>query len=200
MLRFISKFHKRRKATGECHHAIWLTDIECGGKIQKWHGVENKVWPFQCEWPLQLTFSLSCKKLQRLKNQVRPTRDRWKPHVEGACWRGLPHLNFLLQLSNKNVGVIMCSQKCDQFYNMYVKLCKKLIPLKYWQGFLPLRWSPIGWRNWQLFPQWKLGYPETPPQFCNKDGSLHYTHTQFWTSSWHQHGTRLTPPWCCVVE
>lgn len=52
LLRFISKFHKWRKATGQCHHAIWLNSIwrkyiniffpiaTWGGKVGK-HGL---VW------------------------------------------------------------------------------------------------------------------------------------------------------------
>lgn len=56
-----------------------------------------------------LTFTLSCKKLQGVEDQVRPTGSRRKPGVERARGRHLPHLNFLLQLASQvetriNVG------------------------------------------------------------------------------------------------
>lgn len=39
----------------------------------------------------------------------------------------------------------------------------------YYKDFLPLRWFPTSWRNWQLFPPQQQGCSETPPQSCNND-------------------------------
>lgn len=77
--------------------------------MSRWGGNQNKIWVLLRERALPLAFSLSCKKLQRLKNQVRPAGGGRKPRVEGTGWRRLPHLNFLLQLTHQNRQALHCA-------------------------------------------------------------------------------------------
>lgn len=59
---------------------------------------------------LVLTFRLSSKKLQGLKDQVRPAGDSGEPRVQGAGWTRLPRLHFILELREQNVNSLIRSQ------------------------------------------------------------------------------------------
>lgn len=54
------------------------------------------------------TFALSSQEVQGLNNQIGPTWNSWKPHIQGAGWRCLPDLNLILQLWDQQLNVGKC--------------------------------------------------------------------------------------------
>lgn len=56
---------------------------------------------------LRPTFGLPSQELQGLNHQIRPTRNSWEPHIQGAGWRSLPRLDLVLQLGEQQFNVVI---------------------------------------------------------------------------------------------
>lgn len=130
---------------------------------------------------LRPTFGLSSQELQGLNHQIRPTRNSWKPHIQGAGWRSLPRLNLVLQLGEQQSNVVI------YFYNIF-KLKKNH---RTHTTEVLLRTSALKMLSSKLKKLTAISSTTTGPAWASSTVlpswyMLHYLHTT--SKSWHMCG------------